>query len=267
MSLNEYRTIMDRMYKSKSPIKIPSRDNSKNRKNSTKLIQTHRHEETTNKEECSTTRTHFRNRSDIKDIKTLMSFYKSDINSNITKSRNINNLTPPKIPVKKNEIEKIQSFMKSIKCNVEPTIIDKTYDNPVSSYRELQVNKELFNRINNIVISNQVDKYSNMIESFERSRLYKLKKIKCSSIDQVLNKMKPKDESDLTYTKKTREDYFIINNTLIARTVSFKNPPHARSQASLVCKSIYDANYVILFGGLGANRYNDVWLCDLSIFY
>jgi hypothetical protein len=256
MQLKEYRAIMDNIYKNKSPLKIPtSRDNSNNRK---EFLDKTKFDE--NKEECLTGRTLNRNKSDLNDIKSLLACYNDS--SEVDKSRNI---TPIKFNRKtsKQQIEKIQSFLKN-KNHIELTTIDKTYDNPISSFRDLQSNKQLCSKINDIVLSNQVDKYSKMIENFEKYKMNKMR-VRCSSIDQVLNKMKLKDESEHVYSKRVREDYFMKNNTLMTRYSRNKNPPQARSESSMIGKRINGNNYLFLFGGLGANRYNDISFCDISM--
>ena len=226
---------------------------------------------------------------DLNDVDTLFSFYKidginfyNDKNRWMRKSSYCNKDILDKIEAtnkfgikgitqaEKFEIEKVikkKDVKTPVICRVKPVIIDKLYDDPVSSYREIKINKSVFDKINDILIKNQINKYSEIINNIDTKRNYKKIRMKSHNLENpnkslMINIVKEEDEKN-NVIKQTRDEYFSMNNIIKYVFIKKKLAPASRSFSSLVYHK--DTDLIVLFAGLGANRYDDIWLCYTSI--
>ncbi len=70
------------------------------------------------------------------------------------------------------------------------------------------------------------------------------------------------DDEKPNIIRQSRDEYFSMNNILKCSFVRSKLTPPSRSFSSLVYHK--DTDLIILFAGLGANRYDDLWVYYIS---
>ena len=163
---------------------------------------------------------------------------------------------------------------KNINCVMN--IIDPDYSNPISSFRKIKLNKEIYENItkyrNNRLTEKYLDVYNLANEKELRNKqvTYKVNLIDPKFFDgDEFASINPRDllnkdnNNEIDYNPKliSREQILRQDIDFISVVIGDpKNRPSARSLFSLTI----DGDYIYMFGGISGKSIYQIWVCDIK---
>jgi hypothetical protein len=176
------------------------------------------------------------------------------------------------------------SERKKLKAIGKIKISDYHFNDPKNVLESLKINKSIHDNITHIFNEFRESKhqehqdnsvirnpYHGSVSSSALNHNYKRKikvkpiMIESPTVMKFVNEV-PQEKVKTFANRETRAEYFERNTDMLAKfTSQIVDYPRARSQATMIVyKDLQaQAHKILLFGGLGLYRFNDVWVYDL----
>lgn len=150
------------------------------------------------------------------------------------------------------------------------------FDDPIKSFKKLKVNSQIFNNVQGLRTEKQIRSYIDLyakeaethMKVMQMPKVRELKGTKHKNqelaIDTVTTERSDNQDNGLkTVANKQHSREQVLYNNLevhVSHLYDNGNKPGARSLFTMNL----DNSYLILYGGVGFDKYSDVWICDLK---